>query len=50
MDVFQKKYDEKFDNYFQNINVPNFKNQSSGMGGIMGNNYSFQAKDSQANL
>lgn len=36
-DVFAKKYDEKFDSYFNHINVPNFKNQSSGVGGVFGN-------------
>ena len=40
MDVFQQKYDEKYDNYFQNINVPNYKNVSSGMVGVFGNSSS----------
>ncbi len=36
-DIFQKKYDEKFDNYFNNItSVPNLKNNSSSMQGIFG--------------
>ena len=35
MDVFQKKYDEKFNNYYQNINIPNYKNISNGMKGVM---------------
>lgn len=36
-DIFAKKYDEKFDNYFNNItSVPNFKNNSSSMRGIFG--------------
>ncbi len=35
-DIFQKKYEEKFDNYFNNISVPNYKNNSSSMRGIFG--------------
>ena len=36
-DVFQKKYDEKFDSYFNNItSMPNLKNNSSSMRGIFG--------------
>ena len=34
-DIFQKNYDEKIDNYFNNINVPNYKNTSNAMKGIM---------------
>ena len=30
-----KKYDEKIDNYFNNISVPNYKNTSNAMKGIM---------------
>ena len=36
-DIFQKKVDEKFDNYFNSMSdVPNFKNNSSSMRGIFG--------------
>lgn len=36
-DIFAKKYDEKFDNYFNNIQgVPNIKNNSQSMRGIFG--------------
>ena len=36
-DVFAKKYEEKFDNYFRDISaVPNLKNNSSSMQGIFG--------------
>jgi hypothetical protein len=36
-EVFAKKYDEKFDNYFRDISaVPNLKNNSSSMQGIFG--------------
>ena len=36
-EVFAKKYDEKFDNYFKDItSVPNLKNNSSSMRGIFG--------------
>ena len=36
-DVFAKKYDEKFDNYFRDISaVANLKNNSSSMQGIFG--------------
>jgi hypothetical protein len=42
MDVFEKKLDEKYDSYFQNINVPNFKNVSQGMKGIMGSGNTYQ--------
>jgi hypothetical protein len=36
-EVFAKKYEEKFDNYFKDItSVPNLKNNSSSMRGIFG--------------
>jgi len=38
MDVFQKKIDERFDNYYQNLVIPNYKNVSSGMNSILGGN------------
>ncbi len=31
-DVFQKKYDEKYENYYNNLAaIPNYKNNSSSM-------------------
>ena len=36
-DVFQKKYDEKYENYYNNLAaIPNQKNNSSSMQGIFG--------------
>jgi hypothetical protein len=46
MDVFQEKLDEKYDSYFQNINVPNYKNVSQGMKGIMGSGHTYSKEDS----
>ncbi len=49
-DVFAKKIDEKFDNYYRDISaVPNLKNNSSSMQGILGGAPSHQDSNQKIN-